>query len=281
VLIDLILFWHSIIGAIFTVVLRRYVMEPTASVFKRGWAMLGARPAAYVLAVIFPYVVIFGLTAVIGRLVVRLHPLAMGPVALWESMGWGTRLLIILAMTALAQVPLYVGARGVCRLALEQQRDIEMSMGAVLGDMLRFLPTSFLYFLTLGIATFLGSAFFVVPGLLIATYCALIIPAGIDGELGPFAAIRRGISLVKRVFGRVLGVYASYLGLVIAGQVVVNAFMAGDEGPGPGFFVLWVLWFVGLFLGIALVNIMFTLLYCEAREMDAAPLTAEAGSRAT
>jgi hypothetical protein len=195
-------------------------------------------------------------------------------------MGWGTKLLIILASVASAQVPTYVAARGVCRLALEQQRDVEMAMSAVLGDMLRFFPTAVLYFVVLGIATYLGGAFLVVPGLLIATYCALIIPAGIDGQLGPFAAIRRGISLVKRVFGRAFGVYASFLALVIAAQVVLKAFMTGDEGPGPGFFVVLVLWFVGLFLGIALVNVMFTLLYCEARELDAARLTAEAGSSA-
>ena len=41
-------------------------MEPSPSVFKRGWEMLWARPAAYALAGILPYVVILGLTIVIG-----------------------------------------------------------------------------------------------------------------------------------------------------------------------------------------------------------------------
>jgi hypothetical protein len=113
----------------------------------------------------------------------------------------------------------------------------------------------------------------------LASACALIIPAGVDGQLGLVAAIRRGISLARRVFGRVLGVYASYLALVIAGRVMLNDLMAGDEGPGPGFFVLLGLWFPGLLVGIAQVNFMFTLLYCEAREMGAAPIAAQAGGR--
>ena len=259
-------------------------MESSLSVFKRGWEMLWARPAAYALAGILPYVVILGLTIMIGRFVVRLHPIAVeswDPLTLWRSMSWGERLLNILAMIASATVPMYLAARGVCRLALEQQRDVELSMDVVLWDMMRFFPTAVLYFLMLGIATFLGGSFLVVPGLLIASACALIIPAGVDGQLGPVLAIRRGISLAKRVFGRVLGVYASYLALVIAGRVVLNAFMAGDEVPGPGFFVLLALWFLGLLLGMAQVNIMFTLLYSEAGEMDAAPIAAQAGGRST
>jgi hypothetical protein len=255
-------------------------MEPSPSVFKSGWEMLWECPAAYALVGIFPYLVVPGLTTLIGRLVVSFHPAfrQLDPVTLWDSMGWGTRLLVILAMYALAQVPMYMAARGVCRLALEQQSDVEISMGAALIDMVRFFPTALLYFLLLGIATFLGGAFFVVPGLLIASACALIIPAGIDGQLGPLAAIRRGISLGRRVFGRALGVYASYLALVVAGRVVLSILTAGDQGPGFGVFVLLALWLGGIVLGMAPVNIMFTLLYCEARDMDAAPLTAGASS---
>ena len=253
-------------------------MGSPPSVFKRGWEMLWEQPGAYFLVAILPHIGVLGLVILIGRLLVRAHPPAVDPLTLWTSMSWGMRLLIILAIVAMATVPMYVVARGVCRLAMEQQRDVSISLGAVLVDMLRFLPTAVLYFLALGIATFLGGALLVVPGLLIASACALIIPAGIDGQLGPFAAIRRGISLVRRVFGRVLGVYASYLAFVIAGRMVLTIFVAGDGGSGFGFFVLLGLWFVALLLAMAPVNIMFTLLYCEAREMDAAPLTAQAGA---
>src|SRR5262245_38931734 len=189
------------------------MMEPRPSVFKHGWAMLWERPSAYALVAILPYVAVLGLLFLIGRILVRVHMITVDPITLWRSMSWGARVLIILAEIASATVPMYVAARGVCRLALEQQKDVDISLGTVLWDMLRFLPTAFLYFLVLGIATFLGGAFFVVPGLLIATWCALIIPAGIDGQLGPLAAIRRGISLVGRVLGRVLGVYATYVAL--------------------------------------------------------------------
>ena len=257
-------------------------MEPRPSVFKRSWAMLWARPAAYAVVAILPYVVALGLPILIGRFVVHDHPPAVepwDPITLWKSMSWGTRLLIILAMIASATVPTYVAARGICRLALAQQRNLSISLGTVLADMLRFLPVALLYFLVLGIVTFLGGMFLIVPGLLITAGCALIIPAGIDGQLGPVAAIRRGISLVERVFGRVLGVYASYLALVIVGRMVLPIFigMTGDEDSATGF-VLMGLCFLAILLAMAPVNIMCALLYCEARELDLAPMAIAAPS---
>jgi hypothetical protein len=262
------------------------MMEPRPSVFKRGWVILRARPAAYPVVAILPHAVALGLPILIGRFVVHVHPPAVehwDPLTLWTSMGWGTKLLTILAMIASATVPAYVAARGICRLALAQQRNLSISLGTVLADMLRFLPVALLYFLILGIVTFLGSFFLVVPGLFIAAGCALIIPAGIDGQLGPLAAIRRGISLVGRVFGRVLGVYASYLAFIIVGRVVLTIFivMTGDEGAAAsGFVVLLGLWFLAALLATAPLNILCALLYCEAREMDVAPLaTAAPGSR--
>jgi hypothetical protein len=262
------------------------MMEPRLSVFKRGWAMLWARPVAYAVAAILPYVVALGLPILFGRFVVRIHPPAVehwDPLTLWRSTGWETRLLIILAMIGSATVPAYVAARGICRLALEQQRNLSISLGTVLADMLRFLPVAVLYFLVLGIVGFLGGMFLIVPGLLITAGCALIIPAGIDGQLGPLAAIRRGISLVGRVFGRVLGVYASYLAVVLVGRVMLTIIivMTGDEGTAASvFLVLLGLWFLAALLAMAPVNIMCALLYCEARQMDVAPLaTAAPGSR--
>jgi hypothetical protein len=257
------------------------MMEPRPSVFKRGWAILWERPAAYALLVILPYLLILGLTILIGRFVVHFHPPAVeqwDPITLWRSMAWGTRLLIILAMMASATVPTYLAARGICRMALAQQRDLEISLGSVLVDMLRFLPVAVLYFLVLGIITFLGGLFLVVPGLLITAGCALIIPAGIDSQLGPLAAIRRGISLVRRVYGRVLGVYASYLALILVGRVALTAFidMTGDEGSTPTLFVLLGLWFLAALLAMAQVDIMCALFYCEAREMDVAPMAVAA-----
>jgi hypothetical protein len=188
----------------------------------------------------------------------------------------------MMAMIASATVPTYLAARGACLLALEQQKNSEVSLGAVLADMLRFVPVALFYFLALGIVTFMGSSCLAVPGLLIASACALIIPAGIDGHLGPWAAMRRGFSLVGRVYFRVLGVYAVYLAFVLVGRVVLTVFMVAtssdEEQGGIMFFILLGLWFLAFLLAMAPVNIMSTLLYCEARQMDAPPLAAaEAG----
>ncbi len=259
-------------------------MEPSPSFLKRGWAMLWERPAAYALLVILPYLLILGLPILIGRFVVNFHPRAVehrDPITLWRSMALGTQLLIILAMVTSATVPTYLAARGICRMALAQQKDLEISLGSVLADMLRFLPAAVLYSLVLGMITFLGGLFLVVPGLLITAGCALIIPAGIDGQLGPLAAIRRGISLVRRVYGHVLGVYASYLALILAGRVALTAFIdtTGDKGSAATYFVLLGLWFLAALLAMAQVDIMCALLYCKAREMDVAPMAMTAPGR--
>jgi hypothetical protein len=218
------------------------MMESSPSVFKRGWEMLWEQPGAYFVVAILPHMGLWALVTLIGRLIVRAvraHGPVVDPLTLWASMGWGMRLLIILAIVGLGTVPMYMVARGVSRLALEQQRDVSISLGAVLVDMLRFFPAAVLYFLVLGIATSLGFAFLVVPGLLMASACALIIPAGIDGQLGPLAAMRRGISLVGRVFARALGVYASYFAFLIAGRVVLSIFTAADERRGSVSLCCW------------------------------------------
>ncbi|MBZ5530170.1 MAG: hypothetical protein LAO20_01945 [Acidobacteriia bacterium] len=239
--------------------------------------MLSARPAAYAVVAILPYVVAIGLLVLIGRMI-HLKPAvheSWDPVSLWKSMGWGERLLIVLAFIASATVPSYLAARGVCRMALEQQKDVRIPLGKVLLDMLRFIPTAVLYFAMIGIPSYLGGWCFVVPGLLITTACALIVPAGIDGQLGPLAAIRRGFSLIKRVFGRVLAVYVCFLIFVILGQVVASnvagVVAAQSDSPAAMFSALGV-WFLITQVAMALVNIMVTLFYCEARDMGAPPL---------
>ena len=222
---------------------------------------------------------ILGLVMLIVRVVLHVQAPAteqLDPITLWRSMGWGSKFLIILAEIASTTVPTYVAARGICRLALEQQKNVSVSLGTVLSDMLSFMPVALLYFMVLGIVTFLGNILFV-PGLLATTSFALIIPAGIDGQLGPLAAIRRGVSLVRPVFGRVLGAYACYLALIIGGLVVATIFlsvMSGDEGSSSGFPVPLGLWLLVALFAIAPLNIMFTLLYCEAREMNTSRMTA-------
>ena len=96
---------------------------------------------------------------------------------------------------------------------------------------------------------------------------ALIIPAGIDGQLGPLAAIRRGVSLVGRVFGRVLAVYAGYAAFVIGLRVVLPIVIGNEDVPIDSPATLLTLFGVLMLivlLPMAWVNIAITLLYCEA-----------------
>ncbi|HEY6972137.1 MAG TPA: hypothetical protein VJA94_23195 [Candidatus Angelobacter sp.] len=244
-------------------------MEGRPSIFKRAWAMLCARPGAYATVTLLPFVVVIGLSILIGRLIVHNMPAheSWDSVSLWRSMSWGERLLIMLAFSASALVPSYLAARGASRIALAQQREDDPSLGNVLADMLLFLPVAIFYFLVLGIPAFLASAFFVVPGLLVTAAFALIIPAGIDGKLGPLAAIRRGVSLVGRVYVSVLAIYVCYVIFVIGVRIVLPIVIGSDDTPisSPADLLpLFVVFMTILLSPMALVNIAITLLYCDA-----------------
>lgn len=246
------------------------MVEIRRPILKRAWTMLQARPFAYITVTLLPYIVVLGLSILIGRLIVSSQPVhneSWEPISLWRSMSWGERLLIILAFYGSAAVPAYLATRGICRMALAQQKNSNPSLGNLLTDMLGFLPVAILYFLILGIPTFVASGFLVIPGLLVAAAFGLIIPAGIDRKLGPLAAIRCGLSLVGRVYSRVLGVYGVYFVFLIALRMVLPLVIGKEDAPisspsallAPlGILLLFTL------TPTALVNIAITLLYSEA-----------------
>ncbi|HEX7286640.1 MAG TPA: hypothetical protein VF532_10695 [Candidatus Angelobacter sp.] len=260
-------------------------MEPKPSPFNRGLILFRERPVAYTVVAVLPYVVSLALVMLIGRLIVRLtvdpgiHQ-QRDPLTVWQTMGVGDKLLVVLAFIASATVPLYSAARGVCRMALEQQKTVHVPLGVALNDMLRFAPAAVLYFLVLGIPTFVGSQLLVVPGLMFSAACALTFPAGIDGALGPFAALRRGWSLVGRVYGRLLGAYCSYIAFVLLGWLIVAAVLlpgsSADSPPLPVFFACMGLWMLLNFVAMAVLQIIVTLLYCEARDASAPTFAAAA-----
>lgn len=249
-------------------------MEPRTPIFQRALAVLSDRPAAYVLATIFPYVLIVGSSILIGRLIVHFNPPAVregwDPITLWRSMPWGERLLIMLAMSASAVVPSYMVARGVCHMVLDHERGDDPSLLRTLADMLRFLPVAILYFVLLGTPAFVGGLFFVIPGLIITSACAFIIPTGTEARLGPLAAVRRGLLLIKPFFGRVLATYGCYLGFGFILQVTLPMLLGNvDASLGPTVVVVLLAFLVLLFFpAIALLNIMITLFYCEARDLQ-------------
>jgi hypothetical protein len=246
-------------------------MKPRTTIFQRALAVLSTRPAAYALVTIFPYVLILGSSVLIGRLIVHFNPPPKDwdPTTLWRSMASGERLLVALAIVASAVVPSYMVTRGVCRMILDHERGDAPSLLRTLVDMLRFLPVAIFYFVLWGIPAFVGSLFFVIPGLAIMSKCAFIIPASTDARLGPLAAIRQGLLLIKPLFGRVLAMYGCYAAFGFILQVTVAMLLDdGDASLGLTGVVACLAFLVLLFVpAIACLNIMITLFYCEARDL--------------
>ena len=109
-----------------------------------------------------------------------------------------------------------------------------------------------------------------VPGVLIASLFALVVPTSINEPAGIFVTCRRGISLATRVYGRLLLITMACCALMIV--VVALRIIGVDQFlSGSGKMViatrLGLMYIPGLLL-LVLANICFALLYVEARNAE-------------
>jgi hypothetical protein len=162
-------------------------------------------------------------------------------------------------------VPYAVAGRGISRVASDQIAGREISFPEEVGDMLEFLPSAIVLAAIAAIAAFVGVAFSLIHGFVAGASFSLVLPAGAVEGIGPFAALRRGLSLVWRVAGRVLLLFFGYSALVFAVTILQGISLAAASHiflmRAPIFAICT---FVPI-VPLTLLYICFTLLYFEAR----------------
>lgn len=199
------------------------------------------------------------------------------PVALWRSMTVSHQLIFIFSLLFGLSVPVLMGARAACRITSDQIAGHDSSLAEVVRDMAMFIPSALVYSVVLGFPTMLGSAMLFLPGMVIASLFALVVPASVYETGGIFAILRRGLSLGGKGFGKVLLLsLASFALLVIVLVLRINLldrFLSGP--PAIQFGLRLSLTYVPALLVLVLANICFTLIYREAsgQETPASSMT--------
>ncbi len=163
-------------------------------------------------------------------------------VTAWHSMTVTNQLIFIFGLLFGLWAPVLIAARGACRIAMNQITGQPLSLGTVLADMFRFVPAALVYSLLIGLPVSLGAAMIFLPGILAASFCALVIPVSIGETAGIFTTLRRGISLGERVFGRLFLVTmasAAILFMVVMLRVYgLDQFLPGS-GPASVYHKGW------------------------------------------
>jgi len=192
------------------------------------------------------------------------------PVALWRSMTVSHQLIFVFGLLFGVTVPVLMAARAVCRITSDQIAGHDSSLAQVVRDMVMFIPSAVIYSRVIGFPTMLGSVMLFLPGMVIASLFALVVPASVYGTGGIFAILRHGLSLCGKVFGKVLLLsLASFALLVIVLVLRINLldrFLAGP--PAMQFGLRLSLTYVPALLVLILANICFTLVYREARGQE-------------
>jgi len=191
------------------------------------------------------------------------------PVMTWKSITFTQQLAVVFGLQFALWTPILLAARGISRITTDQLSGQPISLNKILMDMIGFVPAALVYSPIIGFATMITSSIFFVPGIVVASLFVLVVPTTVNESAGIFAALRRGISLSPKVFGKALMLTLACAALVVLIVILrINRFLPDTRV----FFALrFTLSYIPALLLLVLSNICFTLLYYEARAREAPP----------
>ena len=187
------------------------------------FALIGRNfPAFILLALIFVGLPRFALMYVQGALLVDKPDLAA-----WMPLVGG---LISLVTT-------YILQGALTRASVDDLSKKGVSIGAALGDGLRYFFPLFIVALLVGLGTGIGLLFFIIPGLLLIVRWAVAAPAALIEREGPTHSIGRSAELTQghrwAVFGLVLLYFAFfYVGMIGLGMALAAVAGVGSNAAG-------------------------------------------------
>jgi hypothetical protein len=197
--------------------------------------------------------------------------------AIFDAMTFNDKLELVALFFLWITVPFAVAGRGLCRVASEQIAGRAISLRDVVVEMASFIPSAFLLGPIAGGAAFIGACFLVVPGFMAEAAFSLVVPAATIEKIGPFAALRRGLSAIGSVFGRLMLLSFGYGFLIIATLILQAVLLSAAPHIAIVRVAIIVLCSALPLVPLALLNIALTLLYLEARTPAANVAAATAG----
>jgi hypothetical protein len=192
------------------------------------------------------------------------------PIMFWHSLDGGKQFGFIFGFILAVWTPVLLGARATCRITTAQLAGQELASGAIVADMLRFLPAALVYALVIGLPALIGLNCLFMPGLLIAACFTLLVPVSVNEPVGFFAALRRNFSLIGKVFGG--SFLITFLCAVVIAAVVVLMAIGIDPFltiSGVALLALrFAIIYVPVLLLMVLANVGFTLIYFAVRRAE-------------
>jgi len=223
------------------------------------------QPGFYTAIAVLPYVTLYpALLWVTWFFIVR----PAGPTAdlrtVWIGLTFNTKIEFLALFLLWITVPFAVAGYGLCRSAFDQIAGRATPLREAIEQMATFIPSAFLLGAITGTAAFLGACILVVPGFIAAAAFSLVIPAAAIERIGPLAALRRGLSLVGGVFGRLLLLFLGY-GFFVFAALILQAILLSATPHIPFLRAAIIVFCAALpLIPLALLNIALTLLYIEA-----------------
>lgn len=191
---------------------------------------------------------------------------------LWSTMPVHRQLIAVVGLIFALWTPILLAARAVCRITAEQLSGRAFDLSHVVLDLARFLPAAILYSIVIGLPSMIGGTIFFIPGMVVASLFALVVPVSVMENPGVVPALKRGFVLGGHVFVKNLIVVLAggaavglllYLRITLIDRFLPDAFKVL-------FPVKFALVYAPALLLLVFSNICFTLLYQEARSKEAA-----------
>jgi hypothetical protein len=233
---------------------------------KSCFKIFGRSPALYVAIAALPYATLHaGLLALTWLFVGSIGGEGVDLRTRWLAMTTANKLEFLGLFLLWVTIPYAVAGRGICRIASDEIAGRETTFRKEVYDMLAFLPSAAVLGAIAGVVAFVGAVFLLIPGFVAGGLFSLVLPAGAVEGLGPFAALRRGFSLIGRVTGRVLILFFAY-GAVVFAAMILQSILVGSAPKALSIRapIMVICSFIPI-VPLALLFICFTLLYLEAR----------------
>lgn len=242
-------------------------MNQQPGLLRRCFEIFRRSPALYIGVAALPYATLHA--GLLGLTWVFLRSRGGGEGAdlraTWAAMTTTDTMEFLALFSLWITLPYALVGRGICRIASDQIAGREITFPKEASDMLAFLPSAIVLAVIASIAAFVGVAFLLVPGFVAGGLFSFVLPAGAVEGIGPVASLRRGLSLVWRVVGRVLLLFFAYSALVFVVTILQGISLAAVPHISLIRAPIFAIWTFIPIVPLALLYICFTLLYFEAR----------------